>query len=238
MRFTITKFSTLLNWQVFFLRKFTGVCQIKRSFTAVEGILNNIFGKIKNFSLMQPLQAFRQLNILCKIIYTFNPGNILAFGILLSVVFNTHIDFDKSMYFGYAMMLLAISLIFAGVKNYRDKYNGGTVSFGKAFRIGLYITLIASTMYVVNWLIDYYYFVPDFADKYAAHMLDKLKAGGASAAEMTKQAAEMESFKTMYKNPFFNMLITYTEVLPVGLLLSLISAFVLRKKVAAVTQQA
>jgi hypothetical protein len=159
-------------------------------------------------------------------------GSILALGIFLSAIYNNHIDFDKSMYFGYAMMLLAFSLIFVGVKNYRDKYNGGMVSFGKAFRIGFFITLIASTMYVISWLIDYYYFIPDFADKYAAHMLEKLKAGGASAAEISRQATAMESFKTMYKNPLFNILITYSEILPVGLLISLICAMVLRKKVS------
>ena len=57
-------------------------------------------------------------------------GAILALGIAISVVYNNHIDFDKGVYFGYAMMLLAFSLIFAGVKNFRDKYNNGVVSFG------------------------------------------------------------------------------------------------------------
>jgi Protein of unknown function (DUF4199) len=163
-------------------------------------------------------------------LYGVVSGIILAFGIFLSAIFNNHIDFDKGMYFGYAMMLLAFSLIFVGVKNYRDKYNNGVISFGKAFRIGLFITLIASTFYVISWLIDYYYFIPDFADKYAAHTLEKLKASGASAAEISRQAASMESFKTMYKNPFFNILLTYSEILPVGLLISLVSALVLKKK--------
>ncbi len=164
-------------------------------------------------------------------------GIILAFGIFLTAAYHDQIDFDKSMYFGYAMMLLAFSLIFVGVKNYRDKYNGGSISFGRAFRIGLFITLIASTFYVASWLIDYYFFIPDFADKYAAHAIEKLKAGGASAAEISRQTIEMENFKTMYKNPFFNILLTYSEILPVGLLLSFISALVLKKKNAGDRRQ-
>ncbi len=169
-----------------------------------------------------------------KIVWLFGitAGFILALGIFLSAVFNSHIDFNNSMYFGYAMMLLAFSLIFVGIKNYRDKYNNGLVSFGKAFQVGLLITLIASSMYVISWLIDYYYFIPDFADKYAAHAIEKLKASGAAAAEISRQTAAMESFKTMYKNPLFNILITYTEILPVGLVISLICALVLRKKTA------
>ena len=70
--------------------------------------------------------------------------------------------FEGNMLLGYAAMLLSFSMVFVGIKNYRDKYSGGSVSFGKAFKIGLYITLVASTVYVIVWLIDYYIFIPDF----------------------------------------------------------------------------
>jgi Protein of unknown function (DUF4199) len=139
-------------------------------------------------------------------------------------------DFKHGALYGYSLMILAFSLIFVGTKITRDKYNGGTISFGKAFRVGLYITLIASTIYVVVWLIDYHFFIPDFAEKYSAHVLDKLKVSGASQAEISEKTAEMDRFIKMYKNPIFNALITYTEILPVGLVVSLISAFLLKKK--------
>ena len=129
-------------------------------------------------------------------------------------------------------MLLAFSLIFVGTKITRDKYNGGFISFGKAFRVGLFITLIAATIYVLVWLIDYYIFIPDFADKYAAQAVKKLQESGATAEAIAKKAKEMEDFSRMYKNPFFNTLITYSEIVPVGLLVSLISAFILKKKPA------
>jgi hypothetical protein len=139
-------------------------------------------------------------------------------------------DFKHGMIYGYTLMILAFSLIFVGTRITRDKYSGGAISFGKAFRVGLYITLIASTMYVIVWLIDYYFFIPDFAEKYGAHILEKLKASGASQAEITKQTAEMARFSQMYKNPLFNALLTYSEILPVGLIVSLISALVLKRK--------
>ncbi|MBC7889192.1 MAG: DUF4199 domain-containing protein [Ferruginibacter sp.] len=140
------------------------------------------------------------------------------------------IDFNNGMLYGYTLMILAFSLIFVGTKITRDKHNGGEISFGKAFRVGLYITLIASTMYVIVWLIDYYFFIPDFAEKYSAHVLEKLKASGAGQAEIAKQSAAMAKFGEMYKNPFFNALLTYSEILPVGLAVSLISALLLKKK--------
>ncbi|HZG26811.1 MAG TPA: DUF4199 domain-containing protein [Chitinophagaceae bacterium] len=167
--------------------------------------------------------------------------NILVFGLFaglisclnllaVTIMSNRGFDFDNGMWIGYASMLLAFSLIFVAVKNYRDRYNNGVISFGKAFKIGLYITLIAATVYVVAWLIDYYYFIPDFAEKYSAHMIQKLRDSGASEAEINKQTAEMAGFQKMYQNPFFNAMITYTEILPVGLLVSLTCALILKRK--------
>ena len=138
--------------------------------------------------------------------------------------------FDGGMWVGYASMLLAFSLIFVAIIRYRDKYNNGIISFGKAFKIGFYITLIASTIYVVTWLVDYYVFIPDFADKYATAILDKLKSSGASAAKIANQTKEMDSFKEMYKNPLLVILFTYLEILPVGLLLTLIASLILKRK--------
>ena len=139
-------------------------------------------------------------------------------------------DFKNGMVYGYTLMILAFSFIFVGTKITRDKYDGGVISFGKAFRVGLYITLVASTIYVIVWLIDYYFFFPDFMEKYSAHIIGGLKASGASEAEITKQTTEMEKLTQMYKNPFFIVLMTYIEILPVGIIVTLISAWVLKKK--------
>ena len=160
--------------------------------------------------------------------------NGLIGGVIVSAVMATAVASGYSgaggMIIGYASMLIAFSLIFVGIKNYRDKYNDGFISFGKAFKIGILITLIASTLYVATWLIEYFFFIPDFGDKYAAEMVDKLKASGASQLELDKKAKEMADFASLYKNPFFNALITYTEILPVGLIVTIISALILKKK--------
>ncbi len=170
----------------------------------------------------------KRIIIICGLIA---GGIVSAMMIITMAIYTSTGDFDNGMIYGYASMLLAFSLIFVGIKNYRDKYNNGIISFGKAFKIGFFITLIASTIYVIVWLIDYYFFIPDFGEKYAAHMLEKLKASGASEIEMAKQTKEMASFSEMYKNPFFNALMTYVEIIPVGLIVTLISSLVLRRKV-------
>lgn len=139
-------------------------------------------------------------------------------------------NFEHGMIYGYTGMLVAFSCIFVGIKIYRDKYNNQLISFGKAFKIGLFITLIASTFYVVSWLISYYNFYPDFADSYAKHILKSAKASGATDAEMASKTAEMARFKEMYKNPVIVVLMTYVEILPVGLIVALISSLILKRK--------
>ncbi|WP_460634538.1 DUF4199 domain-containing protein [Larkinella harenae] len=138
--------------------------------------------------------------------------------------------FESNMALGYASMVLAFSIIFVGVKNYRDKFSNGTLSFGKAFQIGLYITLIASSMYVLVWLVDYYLFIPDFMDKYTAHVLRETQSEGASPAELTAKAQEMKGYKELYQNPLMVILLTYAEVVPIGLVISMLCALLLKKK--------
>lgn len=139
-------------------------------------------------------------------------------------------NFENGMIYGYAGMIIAFSMIFVGIKNYRDKHNGGFITFGKAFTVGLYISLIASTMYVITWMIDNYFFIPDFGDKYAEFMLAQAKKDGATEAELATKAADMAKFTEMYKNPFFKAMMTYVEILPIGLAASLIAAAIFRKK--------
>src|ERR1700740_1491553 len=92
-------------------------------------------------------------------------GFIVSILMLFSVNYFCHreggMDYNSSLLIGYASMLIAFSFVFVGIRNYRDKYNEGVISFGKAFKIGIMIVFIASTMYVVAWLIDYFFFIPD-----------------------------------------------------------------------------
>ncbi|MBS1522669.1 MAG: DUF4199 domain-containing protein [Bacteroidetes bacterium] len=135
-----------------------------------------------------------------------------------------------SMLLGYSSMVIAFSMIFVGVKNYRDKHNDGTISFGKALKIGLLITLVASTMYVIAWQIDYYFFIPDFYEKYSAHIIREMKASGATQAQIQQQMIANKSNGEMYRNPLFNAMFTYIEILPVGLIMSLLAAVILKRK--------
>jgi len=167
------------------------------------------------------------------LIYGLIAGIVVAIPMLFTANLchaDSNFDYTKSMVIGYATMIIAFSLVFVGIRNYRNNYNNGVISFGKAFQVGLLIALVASSMYVIGWLIDYYCFIPDFAEKYSAHELEQLRTKGASAAEIADKTKEMASFIKMYKNPLVVILMTYAEILPVGLIVTLISALILKKK--------
>ncbi len=168
-----------------------------------------------------------------KIIWTFGliTGSILVAMMLgTTTACYTNPEFESNDVIGYSVMLVTFSFIFVGIKRHRDKNLNGIISFGRAFRAGLLVTTVASCMYLLVWLVEYYVFIPDFLDSYTHHVLYQAKIGGATPAEIDAKAAEMASFAEMYENPAFVVLATLMEVFPIGLVVSLISALILRKK--------
>lgn len=131
---------------------------------------------------------------------------------------------------GYAAMIVVFSLIFFGIRNYRNQHSDGVISFGKAFKIGVLIALVSSLMYLIVWLFYYYLFVPDFLDKYIPFALKEASRKGADAAALAAKTKDMEQLREMYKNPFFVVIITLSEVFPAGLIVALISALILKRK--------
>ena len=172
--------------------------------------------------------------IMRKIIITYGliAGIIVASFMFYSTYsYITDPTFEPSMIIGYTGMLVAYVFVFLGIKNYRDKQNSGFISFGKALKIGYWISFIAATMYVGVWLIEYYCFFPDFMDKYVETAINKLDKATLTAAEIKAETDKLNMYKELYKNPIWVILITYSEVLvPIGLLVPLICALILKKK--------
>lgn len=151
-------------------------------------------------------------------------GAVIILGILGTMMMSgTH-----SLWLGYLIMLVALSSILVGVKQYRDRDLGGTIRFGKALLMGLGIATVASIAYVLIWeaylALTHY----TFMDQYIKAMLAAKRAAGVTGAEYQKAVAEMESMRRQYANPLFRMPMTFLEIFPVGLLIALISAALLR----------
>jgi len=157
-------------------------------------------------------------------------GVISSLMMVATVPFADRIGFDKGAIVGYTAIVLSFLLVFFGIRSYRDNVGNGQITFGKAFAVGISITVISCIFYVVTWEILYFNFLPDFMDKYSVYIVEKLKASGASAAAVQVKVQELKKYKELYDNPFFNALMTFIEPFPIGLVITLISAAVLRKK--------
>lgn len=166
---------------------------------------------------------------------------VLKFGLISGVLFAVmmaatlpfmeRIGFQYGELIGYTTMVIAFLFVFFGIRSYRETVGDGYITFGRAFKVGLLITLISSLCYGLSWLIIYYNFIPDFGEKYAQYTIAKSRAAGASPEEIASQVANMEWFKTILQNPLYNFLIVFfVEPFPVGLIITLISSAVLRKR--------
>ena len=168
-----------------------------------------------------------------RIVWTFGliAGAIMAALMAITMPFAEKMG-DMAYVVGYTTMVLAFLMVYFGIRSYRDTLRGGAVRFGKAFMVGLFITLIASACYVLSWEIISHTMLPDYADKYAAAAVAKAEASGASPAEVEARRAEMARFVESYRNPLFRVGMTFLEVFPVGLVVVLVSAGVLSRRPA------
>jgi Protein of unknown function (DUF4199) len=166
--------------------------------------------------------------------YGLLAGAILAALMFLTIPFVDSIG-DLGVVLGYTTMVLGFLMIFFGIRAWRDGAGGGMVTFGRAFVIGLAITAIGSCCYVGAWEVVSRKFMPDFADKYSARIMAKARADGTPEAELAAMQRKMEAFAKSYKNPWYRMSLTFLEPLPVGLVLSLVAAGMLRRRPGAST---
>lgn len=152
-------------------------------------------------------------------------GSVL-FGMMLSMGDGPPNQYGELI--GYSSMLIALSAVFVGIKRYRDEDRGGVIGFWSALGMGLAISLVASLCYTLAWEASLAVTQVDFIGAYTEQIIAQKQASGASAAELAQFTAEMNAFRVQYANPLFRILVTLSEILPVGVLVSLISAALLR----------
>jgi hypothetical protein len=180
-----------------------------------------------------------------KTVITFGliSGAVSSAFMLVSVPFWEKIGFDRAEILGYTSMILAFLLVFFGIRSYRDNVADGTITFAKGFGIGILITLISCVCYTLTWEVLYFtvlkgVFIEKHMEHYVAHMVEQMKASGATQAQIQAKLAEMKHFAEMYNNPLFNFAITMLEPLPVGVGMTLLSAAILRRKARPQPSQA
>src|SRR5579864_5995833 len=167
-----------------------------------------------------------------KIIVTFGliSGAISSLMMIALVTFGGRIAFDRGAIIGNTSIVLSFLMVFFGIRTYRDNIGNGQITFVKAFAVGISITLISCVCYVVTWEVIYYNFIPGFWDAYGTHLVEKLTASGANPAAIQAKLEQVRKYRELYKNPFFNAALTVIDPFPIGLVITLISALVLRRK--------
>jgi Protein of unknown function (DUF4199) len=147
----------------------------------------------------------------------------------LALFFKDGCGDESSMYYGFGTMLVSLSLIYFAIRRFRNE-KPENYKYSSALLIGLGISLICSLMYVITWEIAFNNFVPDFMDKYAAFYIQGLEKDGMAAAEIAIEKAKMDEQVVMYQKTWYRMGITFTEIFPMGLLVSLVAPIFVRKK--------
>lgn len=133
-------------------------------------------------------------------------------------------SFFASETIGYTIMLIGFSMIFVATKKFRDQELGGIIKFATAFKVGLGISLIAGIVYVLTWEINLYLTDYTFINEYTNSIIENAQNSGVNAAELEKILTQTEQMKEQYANPLYRLPITFIEIFPIGLLISLISA--------------
>ena len=165
---------------------------------------------------------------------------VLTFGLIAGVIMSVLMDgnvllSDKigsghGLLLGYTVLVASFLLIYFGIRSYRDNTLAGQISFGRAFACGILITLITTVCYVATWEVIYFNFIPHFMDSYWAAQIHKVQSSGLDPATTAAQVAVIQRSQRLYQNPLANMAYTFMEPLPVGLIITLISAAILRRK--------
>lgn len=168
-----------------------------------------------------------------KIVLTFGliSGVIASVLMLGTLSLVDRIGFDRGLIFGYTAIVLSFLMVFFGIRSYRENVGGGYISFGRAFTVGILIALISSVIYVVTWEIEYRAWFYDFPEKYTNYMIESARASGTSPEEIARQTQELNTTFALYKsNALVRAAFTFIEPFPVGLLITLISAAILRRR--------
>ncbi|HET9003957.1 MAG TPA: DUF4199 domain-containing protein [Gemmatimonadaceae bacterium] len=166
-----------------------------------------------------------------KTVWTFGliSGAVMAAFMTATMPFANAFD-AHSLLVGYAGIVAGFLLVYFGIRAYRDNVLGGTIGFGRAFTVGILIATIASLCYVATWEVMYYKFMPDFYTKYGQSVVEQARKGGDSEAEIAKMQAAMDAMAKSASNPAWVAATTFVEPFPVGLVIALVSAGVLRRK--------
>jgi hypothetical protein len=169
---------------------------------------------------------------------------VLKFGLIAGIILVAKVfvmmaikgdssDFEKGASAGTIFIVGAFSMIFFGIREYRDKISGGIINFNRGFRVGILIATLASVIYVIGWMINFNYIDTSFIENYIVFYSEKIKASGKNPQDIEKEITAFKANMANYNNPAVMAMYTFLEVFPVGLIITVLCALLMRKSVDA-----
>ncbi len=165
--------------------------------------------------------------------YGLYGGTVICVLFLLSLFLADGLDFGTQEVIGYASMVVALSFVYFGIRHFRDRENSGSLSFGTGLKIGLGISLITALMFGILDVIYVKFMNPDFMETYYASVLADLEAS-LPESEYQERARAMEAEKELFTNPLMNFFLMFITVFLIGLIMSILSALILKRKPSTV----
>ena len=148
--------------------------------------------------------------------------------LLTFFAFGEEENYDLGEIIGWTLISLALVFIVLGIRSYRAE-NSGAITFGKALKLGLLISLFPAVAFVVyNWMYINY-LDPDFTEKYYTHKMDQAK-DEMSAENYVLYAKKMEAEKEMFTSPVMQAIVYFFTIYILGFMVSIISAWLMKRK--------
>jgi len=156
--------------------------------------------------------------------------NIIGWFTLDALFQKEDFDFGLGEILGYTAMIMAVSMVFFGVKRYRDQVLNGKITFLQALLNSLIVVAIAASIYVIGWEIYYPNFATDFSSEYSNYLMEGYREQGLSDSEIETKQQETALWMERYKNPLYRIPMTLMEILPLGILISIVTALILKHR--------
>ena len=166
------------------------------------------------------------------LIYGVISGLILVSSFGFTIPDEGEIDFKRGETVGMVVMVISLALIFFAIRAYRKALGFEIFTFGQGFRVGILTALIAAVIYVGGWMIFFESVGDNFTTQYKEYYISQIGSNEAlSEEEKASQISEFEKGVDEYtKSAGTRVLMTFTEIFPIGFLITIISALLLRKK--------
>jgi hypothetical protein len=130
---------------------------------------------------------------------------------------------------GYICILLSLIFIYVGIKQFRDKENGGFISYKQAFLVGILIVIFPSLANGIYDVIYVKYIDPGFMDKYYDVAIQNMKLT-LPPNQLQEKLKSLESERAMFSNLYVQFLMMFLTVFIIGVVVTAISSLVLCKK--------